>query len=105
MRSWATLASAGSYGVKMGVSLHSSILSAQGVRALTQLASTQKVKLSDITKSAMSPTDSWRRRRLRSVTEKLDEPAAKRVNEFAFIIEPLKIQGATGSTVAPFAIH
>ena len=36
---------------------------------------------------------------------KLDELAAKRVNEFALIIEPLKIQGATGSTVAPIAIH
>ena len=36
---------------------------------------------------------------------KLDELAAKRVYEFAFIIEPLKIQGATGSTVAPIAIH
>jgi kynurenine formamidase len=36
---------------------------------------------------------------------KLDELAAKRVYEFAFIIEPLKIQGATGSTVAPIAIR
>ena len=36
---------------------------------------------------------------------KLDELAAKRVNEFAVIIEPLKIQGGTGSTVAPIAIH
>jgi kynurenine formamidase len=36
---------------------------------------------------------------------KLDELAAKSVYEFAFIIEPLKIQGATGSTVAPIAIR
>jgi kynurenine formamidase len=36
---------------------------------------------------------------------KLDELAAKRVYEFAFIIEPLKIQGATGSTVAPIALR
>ena len=35
---------------------------------------------------------------------KLDELAAKRAYEFALIIEPLKIQGATGSTVAPIAI-
>jgi len=36
---------------------------------------------------------------------KLDELAAKRIYEFAFIMEPLKLQGATGSTVAPIAIH
>lgn len=36
---------------------------------------------------------------------KLDELAAKRVYEFAFVIQPLKIQGATGSTVAPIAIR
>jgi kynurenine formamidase len=36
---------------------------------------------------------------------KLDELSAKRVYEFAFIIEPLKIQGGTGSTVAPIAIR
>lgn len=36
---------------------------------------------------------------------KLDELAAKRAYEFAFIVEPLKIQGATGSTVAPIAIR
>jgi kynurenine formamidase len=36
---------------------------------------------------------------------KLDELARKRIYEFAFIIEPLKIQGATGSTVAPIAIR
>ena len=36
---------------------------------------------------------------------KLDELVAKRVNEFAFILEPLKLKGATGSTVAPIAIH
>ena len=36
---------------------------------------------------------------------KLDELAAKRVYEFALIVEPLKIQGGTGSSVAPIAIH
>jgi len=36
---------------------------------------------------------------------KLDELAARRAYEFAFIIEPLKIQGGTGSTVAPIAIR
>jgi len=36
---------------------------------------------------------------------KLDELAAKRVYEFAFIMEPLKLEGATGSTVAPIAIR
>ena len=36
---------------------------------------------------------------------KLDELAAKGVSEFAFIMQPLKIQGGTGSTVAPVAIR
>ena len=36
---------------------------------------------------------------------KLDELVAKRVNEFALVLEPLKLKGATGSTVAPIAIH
>jgi kynurenine formamidase len=36
---------------------------------------------------------------------KLDELASKRAYEFAFILEPLKIQGGTGSTVAPVAIR
>jgi len=36
---------------------------------------------------------------------KLDELVAKRVNEFAFVMQPLKIQGASGSTVAPVAIR
>ena len=36
---------------------------------------------------------------------KLDELAAKRINEFAFVLEPLKLKGATGSTVTPVAIH
>jgi len=34
---------------------------------------------------------------------KLDELAAKQVHEFALVVQPLKIQGGTGSTVAPFA--
>jgi len=36
---------------------------------------------------------------------KLDELAAKQVYEFAFMMQPLKIQGATGSTVAPIAVR
>ncbi len=36
---------------------------------------------------------------------KLDELVAKRVFEFAFTIQPLKIQGGSGSTVAPAAIR
>ena len=36
---------------------------------------------------------------------KLDELAAARAYEFAFVIQPLKIQGATGSTVAPIALR
>lgn len=36
---------------------------------------------------------------------KLDELAAKNVSEFAFVMQPLKLQGATGSTVAPAAIR
>ena len=34
---------------------------------------------------------------------KLDELAASGADEFALIVQPLKIQGATGSTVAPIA--
>src|SRR6266481_7057233 len=36
---------------------------------------------------------------------KLNDLAAKQVYEFAFIMEPLKIQGGTGSTVAPVAVR
>jgi kynurenine formamidase len=36
---------------------------------------------------------------------KLDELAGKRAYEFAIVVEPLKIQGATGSSVAPVAIR
>lgn len=36
---------------------------------------------------------------------KLDELAAAGANEFAFVVQPLKIWGATGSTVAPTAIR
>jgi kynurenine formamidase len=36
---------------------------------------------------------------------KLDQLAAKSLYEFAFVVEPLKLRGATGSTVAPIAIH
>ncbi len=36
---------------------------------------------------------------------KLDELAAKKVYEFALMVEPLKLKGATGSTVAPVAVH
>ena len=36
---------------------------------------------------------------------KLDELAQKQVYEFAFVMQPLKIQGGSGSTVAPIAIR
>ena len=36
---------------------------------------------------------------------KLDELASKRVHEFAFVVQPLKMQGFTGSTVAPAVIR
>lgn len=36
---------------------------------------------------------------------KLDELVGKRVYEFAIVVEPLKIVGGTGSTVAPIAIR
>jgi kynurenine formamidase len=36
---------------------------------------------------------------------KLDELASKRIYEFAFIVKPQKIQGGTGSTVAPIAVR
>lgn len=36
---------------------------------------------------------------------KLDELAAKQIHEFAFAVQPLKIKGGTGSTVAPVAIR
>jgi kynurenine formamidase len=36
---------------------------------------------------------------------KLDELAAKGVSEFAFVMQPMKLQGATGSTVAPAAVR
>lgn len=35
---------------------------------------------------------------------KLDQLAADHVQEFAFVMQPLKIKGGTGSTVAPIAI-
>jgi kynurenine formamidase len=36
---------------------------------------------------------------------KLDELPAKRVSEFALVLQPLKIRGGTGSTVAPVALR
>jgi kynurenine formamidase len=36
---------------------------------------------------------------------KLDELTQKQVYEFAFVMQPLKIQGASGSTVAPIAVR
>jgi len=36
---------------------------------------------------------------------RLGDLAAARVNEFALVLQPLKIQGGTGSTVAPIAIR
>ncbi len=36
---------------------------------------------------------------------RLDELAARQAHEFALVVEPLKMQGGTGSTVAPVAIR
>ena len=36
---------------------------------------------------------------------KLDDLAAKQVYEFAFLMQPMKMQGASGSTVTPVAIR
>ena len=36
---------------------------------------------------------------------KLDELAQKQVYEFAFMMQPLKLQGGTGSTVSPIAVR
>jgi kynurenine formamidase len=36
---------------------------------------------------------------------KLDDLAAKRVYEFAFIMQPMKLQGFSGSTVTPIAVR
>ncbi|HXO68420.1 MAG TPA: cyclase family protein [Bradyrhizobium sp.] len=36
---------------------------------------------------------------------KLDELAQKGISEFAFVMQPLKIQGGTGSTVSPVAMR
>jgi kynurenine formamidase len=36
---------------------------------------------------------------------RLDEVAARQAYEFALIVQPLKIQGGTGSTVAPIAVR
>jgi kynurenine formamidase len=36
---------------------------------------------------------------------KPDELPAKKIHEFAFMMQPLKIQGGTGSTVAPIAVR
>jgi hypothetical protein len=36
---------------------------------------------------------------------KLDELSAKKVYEFAFMMQPMKLQGFTGSTVAPIAVR
>ena len=38
-------------------------------------------------------------------SSKLDEPAAKKVYEFAFVMQPLKVRGCSGSTVAPTALR
>jgi kynurenine formamidase len=36
---------------------------------------------------------------------RLDELASQHAYEFALVVEPLKLVGATGSTVAPIAIR
>jgi kynurenine formamidase len=36
---------------------------------------------------------------------KLEELVAKRVHEFALMVQPLKVKGGSGSTVAPIAVR
>ncbi len=36
---------------------------------------------------------------------KVDELLEKGIDEFAFVVQPLKLRGATGSSVAPFAVR
>ena len=36
---------------------------------------------------------------------KLDEMVAKNVSEFVLVMQPMKMQGTTGSTVAPIALR
>jgi kynurenine formamidase len=36
---------------------------------------------------------------------KLDELLEKNVDEFAFIVQPMKLTGATGSAIAPIAVR
>ena len=36
---------------------------------------------------------------------RLEELAAKKVQEFAFMMQPLKVQGGSGSTVTPIAVR
>lgn len=36
--------------------------------------------------------------------QRLEELARNKVHEFTFVVQPLKIKGGTGSTVAPAAI-
>ena len=36
---------------------------------------------------------------------RLDELATKKAYQFAFMLQPLKVQGGTGSTVAPIAVR
>jgi kynurenine formamidase len=36
---------------------------------------------------------------------KLDELSGKQIYEFALVVQPLKIKGGTGSTVAPIAVR
>ena len=40
-----------------------------------------------------------------SLDMKLDVLAVQKIQEFAFVVQPLKIKGGTGSTVAPIAIR
>jgi len=36
---------------------------------------------------------------------KLDELVDRNIDEFAFIVQPLKLKGATGSAIAPIAVR
>jgi hypothetical protein len=77
------------------------------------LADNYKITVQDLQQALQRPKDNARYMRdgpgiggihlLENV--KLDELASRRVHEFAFVMQPLKLKGATGSTVAPIAVR
>ena len=52
-----------------------------------------------------APDRAGGQRHLSAGEPRLDEVAAQRAHEFALMVQPLKLVGATGSTVAPVAIR